>query len=141
MFDTIEKVKALEGKIIQFGPKSEELEDYCEDKIRAKVLEVKKNCEKVFKIKVDYGMFSDYNMNHETYNYYNKTLGPFLSARQAGFYKEIDEIYLPHPEDIDWSRYFHLIDQNTNNIITAYNLSKKEGQSYIEWLEEQFIIG
>lgn len=140
MFDTIEKVKALEGKFIQFGPRSEELEDYCEDKIRAKVLSVKKDGNDVFKMKVDYGIFSDYNMNHETHNYYNRNHEPILSARQAGFYKDIDEIYLPLPEEVDWSRYFQLIDQKTNNIISAYLMTAKEDQSYIDWLEEQFLM-
>jgi hypothetical protein len=90
----------------------------------------------VIKLTVDVGEFDRYNRQFESSNYYDKSGNPKLTAREAGYYKPVDSMYLDSNEDVD--RFFQIEDDAALNLFREHQESGSS-ESYVKWLEAQVI--
>jgi hypothetical protein len=104
---------SLIGKEVTFTKKIEDFEVYAEVGMKARIKSISPFDlrdpdirDHVYEIVFDFTEFETYNSEYETFNYYDSNGIPRLNARQAGFYKKIDEVYFPSPDYDDWLTYF-----------------------------------
>ena len=135
IFETLREM-AHARKIIQFNKNEalpiEDCEGYAETGMRARLIGVYKGGdEDCIEIKVDFSEFEDFNKGFESSNYYDKSGQACLSAREAGFYKPVDNYFIDTKSALtliavvdDWrGRLFEEWQKNGN------------GASYVSWLE------
>jgi hypothetical protein len=133
------------GKVITFKPACEDLESYCEAGMKAKVTNIslmrhaEVEQDMVYLVKLDYTDFDDYNRKFETANYYDKLGNPNLTAREAGFYKSEDTLYLGSNDIFPWDNYFKVeYDSISDRMYTRYaNSNTDKTITYLKWLEIQ----
>ncbi len=133
------------GKVITFKPACEDLESYCEAGMKAKVISIslerkeEKEQDLVYLVKLDYTDFDDYNRKFETANYYDKSGSPILTAREAGFYKPLDTLYLGSDLIWPWNNYFEVEhDSTANRMYERYSHANTDKNvTYLSWLETQ----
>jgi hypothetical protein len=140
---------SLPGKEIEFSYRAEDLECYPENGMRARVLNVTEDKfhsdddGQVWVVTVDYTDFDSHNRAFESSNYYDKNGNPGLTARQAGFYKETEDLYLPapafHAPDEMWESYFVVLDPMRIRLAGKFKL-QGNGRTYIQWLEDQVLM-
>ena len=133
-------MKNLIGQVIQFTKNIEDFEVYAENGMRARIVNVIEDVHhdndhenQVHKIVVDYTEFDEFNKQFESSNYWDKNGQACLTAREAGFYKEVETLYFGSPELWPFEDYFTLLDEKKNNLLTEF---KRSGfTNYVEWLE------
>jgi hypothetical protein len=132
-------------KVITFNLACEDLENYCEAGMKAKVTSIslmrheEVEQDMVYLVKLDYTNFDDYNRKFETANYYDKLGKPKLTAREAGFYKLEDTLYLGSNNIFPWNNYFEVEhDSISDRMYTRYvNSNTDKTITYLKWLETQ----
>lgn len=97
------------GTVIQFKKGINEMECCIDPGMKGRVVSVRlihQDTDDSYVImKVNLEEFAEYNKLYEQSNYYNKYGEPVLTAREAGFYEEVETIYL----DIDLTKYFDVV--------------------------------
>lgn len=96
-----------EGRTVQFTDAAEDLECYAEIGMKAVLLEARQDHPEVWVLFLDYAPFDAHNLPLEQSNYYDKNHNPCLTAREAGFYKARDTIYLSDPSS--WDHYLTVV--------------------------------
>lgn len=131
---TFAQLKALTlGQPIELTCKRkiEDLEAYPDENMRLTLYTIQDDGNEVMKLHVSYELYDEYNKQFENHTYFDKNHRPCLNAREAGYYKINDILYVmanDNPHD-----YFSVL-----NVSKAYNywLAVSEpGQTYIQWLE------
>ena len=120
---------------ITFMPGCEGMECYPEAGMKARVLAVVPEAHDVYRVKVDFEPFAEHNKAFESANYHDKSGNPTLTARQAGYYKPVDDFYLTPNEGPE---YLTIDDAKSVELFERFNKSGYTG-TYIQWLEEQLI--
>jgi hypothetical protein len=124
-----EQAHALVGKIVKFKARMEEQEAYPDDMMYARVIGIREDevsgdiadVDQVWEITFSYVGFEQYNDRVEKRNWYvykdgvdTKQLG---SAKEAGYYKPTEGIYMPGPAL--WDEYFDVIDADPDGWMPA----------------------
>lgn len=126
------KELVIGGKVaVEFGKEVYELEAYVEPKMRAHVIGVTIQPDDVAIIKLDYTAFEDFNKAFEESNYYDKLGNPTLTAREAGKYDVLDDIYVSAIADLEGT--LTLIDSSRVELLAEFQASGEK--SYLQWLE------
>lgn len=86
---------------------------------------------------VDYSRFDEFNKSFESHVYYGKNGENDLTAREAGWYK-VEEVIYVDPED-DISNYFEIVADERKGLIQAYAELPEPKPSYVSWLEAQVL--
>ena len=131
--------------VITFKKGCEDLESYCEAGMKAKIIGItivraeKNESDLVYKVKLDYSQFDDYNKSFETSNYYDKSGVSCMTAREAGFYNVQDTLYLGSDNIWPWNTYFEVgHDSVSNRMFDRYSRRTSDTElSYLKWLETQ----
>ena len=137
------KFGELVGRVdfnVEFVGKTADLETYAEPGMRAVVVNIKEDyhdeMDTVLVIAVDYSKYDEFNKQFETYNYYDKEGIACLNARQAGWYKPVDTIYVMADDNVE--DYMTLINEASNNLYEMF-LAAKVDKSYTQWLEQVLV--
>ena len=125
-------VAASDKIAVEFGPQIEDLEGYPEPGMRAHIIRVGRFDDDVLIVTVRYAEFEDVNRGLETPNYYDADGAPTLTAREAGLYRQEENLYLPGSGDL--SPLLVLADNNVERRLAAFRASG--AKSYLAWLEE-----
>jgi hypothetical protein len=91
LFDLVQQGKR---PVVRFTKAVLDAECYAEPGMMARVIGVSLQHDDVLKLDVDYGEFEAHNKALESANYYDKEGKPTWTARQAGYYKPIDWLYV-----------------------------------------------
>ncbi len=101
MSDVITKEFLVElvDRVVVFNDIAEDYEDYPEAGMKARIKQVSFDrnhdvADRCHRITFDYGEFDAYNKVRETSNYYDLEGRACLTAREAGFYKEVDTMFI-----------------------------------------------
>lgn len=134
----------LVGKQVQFTSKIEDLECYPEEGMRATIKSIYASdtrsddpSEHIYDIKFDFTEFDKFNKAYETANYFGMDRIPNKTAREAGYYNTIEEIYFTSPEVEPFESYFTVLNPKQSALIEAFKVSGHS--NYVEWLENQII--
>jgi hypothetical protein len=120
---------------LQCRKKIEDLESYPNEHIRLTTVSASINQDDVVHLEVDYSKYEDYNSTVEQRNYYDKDHVPRLTAREAGFYRVQDTLYLmadDNPND-----YFEGVAVESQQLIKRFLAEKEDGETYGQWLERK----
>jgi hypothetical protein len=88
------------GKVVQFTPEADILEDYPEAGMRGVITKINVNHDRgydrdtVLIVEVDHTDFDEFNKPFESSNYYNGKQVPCLTAREAGLYSAKTRYYM-----------------------------------------------
>lgn len=118
---------------IQFTKKAEDLESYPEEGMRALLVGARIIDEDVVVLTMDYRKFDEFNKTIESSNYYDKSGVPRLTAREAGCYQPVDDLYMAALDKV--SDYFSFLEENT--LFNQYIADPDGANSYVEWLENK----
>jgi hypothetical protein len=113
--------------------KIEDLESYPDKGTRLTVYGMRDDKDDVLALQVSYHKYDDYNTAFEKANYFDKEGRPCLTARDAGFYNVKDTLYVmatDNPND-----YFISLDALSNVFINRYIDEKRDGETYVAFLE------
>lgn len=91
----------------------------------------------VARLNVNYARFDEFNKAFESSDYRDKNGNGVLTAREAGWYKVTEFIYVDPDEDID--AYFTILADDRKALIEAYAALPQPKDSYIAWLEKQVL--
>lgn len=117
--------------VVIFLKSVEDLEGYLEPGMRGRIVAVRDEDDDLLSFTVDLAEFETFNAAFESSNYYDKDGNPRLTAREAGYYKPIEEIWSGRSDEVPMS----LEDSGRLNLFTAYQ-DAKVGLSYVQWLED-----
>jgi hypothetical protein len=120
---------------ITFTAGCEDMEGYPEAGMKARVLAVTAEDRDIYRVKADFQSFDEHNKAFESANYYDKNGIATLTARQAGFYKPVDDFYLTPDEGLE---YFTIDDAKSVQLFERFKQAGYAG-SYVSWLEEQLV--
>jgi len=137
--DLIAMVRSGARPVVVFNQGIEYMEDYAEPGMRGRITGVRsvESDEGLLKISVDYSEFDKFNRQFESANYYDKAGKTTLTAREAGYYKPADTLYLTQSEDAP----FEIVDDAHAALYEKYMRSdaQSSGVGYIQWLENLVI--
>lgn len=119
------------GKNIEFLAGVDNLEDYAEPNMRARVIGWSDMGDGCIVVSLDYSDFDEYNKKFESRNYFDRNGTPCLSAREAGYYKVKDHIFMEASTVDDIIR---CIDDRYTKLHRLYKSSVFDG-NYSDWLE------
>jgi len=150
----------LIGKVIRFSRRIVNSETYAEPMMKARVKSVQYNIyndkeitltDGVHKITVNYAEFDEYNKQFEQSNYYGKAGCPCLTAREAGYYNVVEDIYfgLDVPMEImedDFIAFVedcktYAIDTGVINQLQPFGLSKEALNVVVSLMEAAYRRG
>ena len=129
----------LVGKVVRFKKDIEDCEGYAEAGMVARFASFSVDSEgddESYRIVFDFSEFADRNKPFETAGYFDSNGRPVLTAREAGFYEDQETYYIGYRQIGDC---FELIDPRIDELYKDFNQSRKDGQSYVEWLENQLL--
>lgn len=137
-------MQELIGKTVEFKSLIEDQEAYPETGMRAKIVNINATDTRsedprdhLYKIMFDYSSFDEYNARFESSNYYDKQGKACLTAREAGWYEPIEEIYFASPETHPFENYFTVLDDNQRGLIEEFKASGEK--NYVAWLEKKVL--
>lgn len=124
---------------VEFGPRIDDAESYPEPGMRALALRYLPTSDaEVCRIQFDFGAFDEHNQGLESANYYDKGGVPCLTARQAGSYKPLDEVYFTSSDEM--TPWFALLPSPALALYEEFSQTgKPTGTSYLAWLEAQLL--
>lgn len=127
---------------VEFKEKIEDLESYPEKGMRATVTGAVIDHEEydgdaVIRLFVDYSKFDAENASLEAHNYYDKNGEPTLTAREAGWYKIKDTLYVMANDDAE--AYLTILAKQTTELFEEYKASNST-LSYVAWLESKVLF-
>jgi hypothetical protein len=89
------------------------------------------------RLAVDYARFDEFNKAFESSDYRDSSGEGTLTARQAGWYKVQEHIYVDPEEDID--SYFAILADERKSLVEAYAALPEPKSTYVAWLEQQLL--
>lgn len=111
----------------------EDLEDYADKGMRLTITGIRSDHDEVAVLAVSYAKYDEHNKAFEKRNYYDKQGKPCLNAREAGFYKEHDSMYVMETDDPN--EFFVGLDDNSNRWIKSYLEHRNKDETYVAFLE------
>lgn len=139
----IEDIQSLlkSGKklVVEFGPNILDAGAYPEPGMRAKVIAYSQLEPDLAHITFDYAAFDSHNKALESSNYFDGKRVPCLTAREAGFYKEVEGIYFTPSDEI--GPWFRVLSDDTLSLYAQYKaeVSNEAELPYVSWLEQKAI--
>lgn len=133
--DLVKQIQAGARPVITFKPGCEDMEDYQEPGMKARILGASSDGE-MAKLQCDFGEFDGHNATLEQSNYFDKEGKPTLTARQAGHYKPVSTIYVMLDDPAD--KYFDIDGGDTQKLMAEHQ-ADGAGKSYVAWLEQELI--
>ena len=135
---TLEDLRPLIGKDIEFLRMIEDYDWYGEVGMRATVLGVYWHDESdvddpVFKLHLSFAKYDDHNRQFESTNYWDNDGKATWTARQANAYSVEDHLYLGN----NWASCVKLVDGAADKLFNLF-LTDKASQpdiNYVQWLE------
>lgn len=117
----------------------EDLENYAETNMRLTLVSARGgDVNDVVKLQVSYEKYDEFNKSFESKNYFDRGGQAVLNAREAGYYKVNDVMYLmgeSNPND-----YFVVLEDRTAKLHDAYQKDKRDNESYVEYLERLVLL-
>jgi hypothetical protein len=129
------KLKSLVGKTVVFTKNVEDLEDYAESGMKARVQDFIIKDSELTIIKFDFDFYKNHNSQYETSNYYDKYGRPTLNAHEAGIYKPIQDMYLPSNLESIMS-YMNVVTLERQDTLLQKYQNSQTDKTYLEWLED-----
>lgn len=114
--------------------KVEDLENYMEPGMRARVIGSVLQHDDVVKLKLDFTEFDEFNKQFESANYYDRGGQPVLTAREAGHYTQKMDCYVMASDDMEG--YMTVTESGALALMKEYKDSEPHC-TYVEWLETQ----
>lgn len=133
-----QKLKSLIGKTVVFNKNAEELEDYAEEGMKARILDFTIEDSEVTIIKFDFDCYKDHNAYYESSNYYDEFGKPTLNAHQAGCYEAISKMFFPSNFDEIFS-YMVILSKDRKDDLHIMFREENTTETYLEWLENRLI--
>ena len=99
--DVLAFVLAGGRPIVTFNAQIEQCEAYAEAGMKARIIGGRQNETDVLVFDLDYSEFDVHNQALERATYYDKAQVPCLTAREAGFYKPVEDVYLTPTDDTE----------------------------------------
>lgn len=112
----------------------EDQETYLEEGMRGRLVSVLDMHDDLLRFSIDLTEFEAFNAAFESINYYDKQGKPTLTARQAGYYKPIDEVWGSLSCEV-----FVSIEGDARVTLYERFLSEHSTKSYVHWLEDQVL--
>lgn len=110
-------------------------EGYLENGMRGRIIGSKPGHDGCCVFIVDLGDFDTFNRNFESNKYYDKNQVPCLTAREAGFYKQQEQVWVDVSAEI---QSFEV--ENTERLALYLRFkSDRSGDTYVQWLEDALI--
>lgn len=110
----------------------DDLETYAEPGMRLTITGGDEQHDGVLKLRVSYEDFDEFNKQFESANYFDGNRQPVLTAREAGFYKVKDTIYVM--ADDEFERFFSTLD--STKLYDQYK-AERSNIPYVQWLENK----
>lgn len=120
---------------VTFEKECGDLEGYAEPGMKARVLYAALIQHDVLKVTVDFGPFEAHNQPLESADYYDKTGVACLTAREAGYYKGVEDYYLTPNKGPE---YFSIDSDERTALFEQFQASGSKG-SYVSWLEDELL--
>lgn len=134
---TVEFVKPAEGRARTYLS-VDDLEGYAEAGMRATLRpDHLQASEDMAVFQVDYAPFDEYNQAFESANYYDKQQKPCLTARQAGFYKPQETLYLTASQPI--GTILNVIEDGPTLALYEAWKAQNGGDTYVAFLEKRVL--
>ena len=118
---------------VECRKKVEDLEDYADTGMRLTITGSRESHDDVVILEMSYEKYDEFNKTFEKRNYYDKDGQPCLNAREAGYYKAKDTMYVMNTDDPN--EYFLSLEDGSGRWIQAYLQSRREGETYVAFLE------
>jgi hypothetical protein len=127
------------GKVVEILPGIEDQEaDYLEPGMLMRITRIDLRQEDLTVVHYDVSEFEDRNRPLETANYYDKNQVPCLTAREAGYFKPQDTIYLPGIES--YGQFFKPVDPDgSTKLAEAYAARDDKSLTYVAWCEQEIL--
>lgn len=134
----VDEIRAGRRPVVNFLPGiSEKDDEYAQPGMRARIIgAVPADEHEVVTLRLDFEEFAAHNAPFEDASYYDGQGIPRLTAREAGMYREQDDLYFDVPGG--WSHLFEIADDAA---VSLYSRFRAEGAdcAYIVWLERQVL--
>jgi hypothetical protein len=118
--------------VVTCQKKIEDLENYAEPGMRARIIGSTLQHDDVVKLKLDFTDFDEYNKQFESANYFDRTGNPVLTAREAGLYTKVMDCYVMAYEEME--AFMTVTESASLALMNEYKASEFKG-AYAEWLE------
>lgn len=135
-YDLVNALNSGKTFIVTFTPRIEDAESYPEGQMRARLTKGSNCHDQTVVLTFDYSEFDAHNLALEKSNYYDEYGRPTLTARQANFYKPIEEIYFMGSDLVE--EWMKIEDSTMNDLWEQYRADVVyPSTSYVQWLEQQ----
>lgn len=135
--ELLQFIKSGNQPVVTFKERILDQEGYAEPGMRARITGIKKeDSDGCIVVHIDYTEFDEFNTAFESRNYYDKSQNPCLTAREAGFYKPQDTMWLDMEHEVDTT-----IEIEGDERIALFQEWNNElgGKTYIQWLEDNLL--
>lgn len=122
--------------VVTFKAPIEDCECYPETGMRGVVTGGRLKQDGVVQLWFDFEPFDSFNAALEKREYYDDKRQPTLTAREAGYYKPQDDVYLMQDHLLD--DYFVFEDQGPLALMEEWRASGSD-KTYVAWLEAQLL--
>ena len=119
--------------VVTFKKPVEDQEGYMECGMRGRLVgvrEVDRSGDTIC-FQLDLREFDDFNKTFERSNYYDKGGQPTLTAREAGFYKPDETVYVASVDEIDCFE----VEASEGLALYGRYTAEASGKTYVQWLE------
>lgn len=120
--------------VVTFTKSIEDCEGYAEANMRARVTGARFKHDDMLVFAMDFSEFDDFNRPLESANYYDKEGAAVLTAREAGYYKPVDDYFLMP----DVEAPFAVVEAEQLQLYDRYRASGAS-ESYVCWLEQMVL--
>lgn len=121
--------------VVTFGKSVEDQESYLEAGMRGRLVGVLRDEHEYISLAVDLTEFDDFNRQYEKANYYDKSGVARLTAREAGFYKPTESVYMGPDDEVE---VLVIEDADALKLYARYQ-TERGGKSYVQWLEQRVV--
>lgn len=111
------------------------LESYAEPGMKGRVVGATIGNHNIVVLKVDFESYAGHNKAFESSSYFDKQGNPTLNAREAGYYREIEDLHVMYDEG---DPLFTIDSDECSALYARYKESGYSG-TYVAWLEEQVL--
>jgi len=135
--DLLKQLQAGQKPVVELREGILDKESYGEPNMRARIISASgPDRDGVTRVMFDFGEFDEHNRAVESFNYYDKSGQPTLTAREAGFYKPVDHMYFDADEELE--RHLTLVGADQQALFQRFKESGASS-SYVVWLEAQVL--
>ena len=118
---------------VECRKKVEDLEDYADTGMRLTITGSRESYDGIVILEVSYEKYDEFNKAFEKHNYYDKEGQPRLNAREAGYYKAKDTMYVMNTDNPN--EYFLSLEDSANKWIQEYFVRRHKDETYVAFLE------